>query len=132
MIIRSQEDKNKALNRISMLAMDKPWQVDIKPYKKNRSLAQNNLYRMWVEVIAEGLGYTHDEMHAILSNMFGEKETVEFNGDIVEVIKSTTKLTTKEFTDRLEKVDRWAAGEMGIVLPSPEDIYYTALGIERR
>lgn len=131
MIITDESDKDRAINHIKALNIDKPWQMELKPYRKNRSLAQNNLYRMWVEVIANELGYTHDEMHAILSNMFGEKETVEFNGDIVEVIKSTIKLTTKEFTDRLENIDRWAAGEMGIVLPSPDDLIWEALGMSR-
>lgn len=131
MIMRNESDKARAMRHINALNMDKPWQMECKLYKKNRSIAQNKLYRMWVEIIANELGYTHDEMHAILSSKFGEKETVEFNSKIVEVIKSTTKLTTKAFTVRLEKIDRWAASEMGIVLPSPSDLYFEAMGIKK-
>lgn len=40
--------------------------------------------------------------------------------------KSSTKdLTTQEFSDYLEKVNAFAAVELGIVLPQPEDVYWS-------
>lgn len=130
MIIHSQDDKNKALNRISMLVMDKPWQVEIKPYKKNRSLAQNKLYWKWITCIGDEIGYTSDELHAIMADKFLLDEIIEYGGKEIRKDKSTSRLTTKQFTEYLEKIDRFASAELGIVLPSPEDIYYEAMGIK--
>ena len=131
MIIRSQEDKNKALNRISMLAMDKPWQVEIKPYKKNRSVSQNKLYWKWITCIGNEIGYMPDELHAIMADKFLPDVFVEYGGKQIKQDKSTSRLNTKEFTEYLEKIDRFAAAELGIVLPSPDDLIYEALGYRR-
>lgn len=131
MIIRSQEDKNKALNRISMLAMDKPWQVEIKPYKKNRSLAQNKLYWKWMKIIGNQLGYESEEIHAIMADKFLTDRFVEYGGKQIKRDKSTSKLNTKEFTDYLQRIDRFVAQELGIVLPVPDDQYYEIFGIKK-
>ena len=45
------------------------------------------------------------------------------------MIKSTTKLTTKEFSDDLTQVDAFAVGE-GVILPN-DDLYYDSMGIKR-
>ena len=131
MIIRNESDKDKAIGHINALNMDKPWQMECKPYKKNRSLSQNKLYFMWMKVIGDSIGYTSEEMHAIMADKFLTTEFVEYGGNKIKRDKSTSRLNTKEFTEYLEKIDRWAAGEMGIVLPSPEDLIYEAMGIRR-
>jgi hypothetical protein len=132
MVIKTQDDKNKALNRISMLVLDKPWEVEIKPYKKNRSVLQNRLYRLRLAHLEkEGPGYTADEWHIIFANMFLDPAIVNFKGKVYEVRQSTTKLNTEEFTNYLNKIDRWCVVEFGIILPSPEDLYYEAMGIRK-
>jgi hypothetical protein len=131
MKIESSLDKERAINKIKSLNLDKPWSVDIKPYKKNRSLAQNKLYFMWMKIIGDEIGYTSEEIHAIMADRFLTTEFVEYGGNKIKRDKSTSKLNTKEFTEYLESIDRWAAGEMGIVLPSPEDLIFEAMGIRR-
>lgn len=131
MIIHNEADKDKAQRHIKALCMDKPWQMELKPYKKNRSLSQNKLYFMWMKVIGDEIGYTSEEMHAIMADKFLTTEFVEYAGNKIKRDKSTSRLNTKEFTEYLENIDRWSAGEMGIVLPSPSDLYYEAMGIKR-
>ena len=131
MIIKSQEDKNKALNRISMLAIDKPWQMELKPYKKNRSVAQNKLYWKWITCVGDEIGYESDELHAIMADKFLPNEIVEYGGKEIKKDKSTSRLNTKEFTIYLEQIDRWAVTEMGIVLPGPSDLIWEAMGVKR-
>jgi hypothetical protein len=131
MIIKTQDDKNKALNRISMLVLEKPWQIDIKPYKKNRTLAQNNLMWLWLTCIGNEIGYTENEMYDIMVDKFLPDETIEYGGKQIKKNKSTSRLKVKEFTVFLEHVDRWAVSEMGIILPCPEDIYFEAMGIKK-
>ena len=132
MIIRNESDKDRAMRYINTLNMDKPWRMECKPYKKNRSLSQNKLYFMWMKVIGDSIGYTSEEMHAIMADKFLTTEFVEYGGDKIKRDKSTSKLNTKEFTEYLEKIDRWAASEMGIVLPSPGELIWDAMGIKRR
>ena len=131
MIIRSQEDKNKVLNRISMLVIDKPWEVEIKPYKKNRSLRQNKLYFAWMKIIGDQLGYESEEIHAIMADKFLVDKFVEYAGKQIKRDKSTSKLNTKEFTDYLQRIDRFVASELGIILPVPDDQYYEIFGIKK-
>jgi hypothetical protein len=132
MIIKTQEDKNKALNRISMLVLEKPWQIDIKPYKKNRTLAQNNLMWLWFTVIGNDLGYTEKEMYYLMTDKFLlEIEYKGLDGEVKKRRQGTSDLKVKEFTVFLEHVDRWAVSEMGIVLPCPSDIYEEAMGLRR-
>jgi hypothetical protein len=131
MIIHNESDKDRAISHIKALNIDKPWLVDIKPYKKNRSLAQNKLYWKWITCIGDSIGYESDELHAIMADKFLHDEIVEYGGKQIKKDKSTSRLNTKEFTEYLEKIDRFAASELGIVLPSPEDLYYEAMGIKR-
>ncbi|MCK5602159.1 recombination protein NinB [Candidatus Pacearchaeota archaeon] len=131
MIIHNESDKNRAIKYIQALNIDKPWSVDIELYKKNRSLSQNKLYWKWITCIGDSIGYGRDELHAIMADKFLPNEIVEYGGKQIKKDKSTSRLNTKEFTEYLEKIDRFAAAELGIILPSPEDCYYEAMGIKR-
>ena len=132
MLIKTDADKIKAHEKIDGLSLDKPWQIEIKPYKKNRTIAQNKLYWQWATYIGNEIGYTKDEMHAILADMFIPDVFIEYAGKVIIQDKSTSRLNTKEFTEYLEKIDRWAVIELSIVLPSPEDLYYEAMGISKK
>ena len=131
MIIHNESDKGRVISHIKALNVDKPWSVDIKLYRKNRSVAQNKLYWKWITCIGDEIGYERDELHAIMADKFLPDEIVEYGGKQIKKDKSTSRLNTKEFTEYLEKIDRFAATELGIVLPSPDDLYYDALGIRR-
>ncbi len=131
MIITNESDKDKAQARIKALCIDKQWQMELKPYRKNRSRAQNKLYWKWITCIGDEIGYESDELHAIMADKFLPDEVVEYGGKQIKKDKSTSRLNTKEFTEYLEKIDRFAAAELGIVLPSPSDLYFEAMGIKR-
>ncbi len=131
MIIHNDSDKDMAISHIKALNIDKPWTVVIKPYKKNRSLSQNKLYWKWITCIGDEIGYERDELHAIMADKFLPDEIVEYGGKQIKKDKSTSRLNTKEFTEYLEKIDRWAVTEMGIILPSPDDLIFDALGYRR-
>lgn len=131
MIITNESDKDRAISHIKALNIDKPWSIDIKLYKKNRTAAQNRLMWKWLTCIGDDIGYTENEMYDIMVDKFLPDEFIEYAGKQVKKNKSTSRLNTKEFTVYLEKIDRFAAAELGIVLPSPEDCYYEAMGIKR-
>ena len=70
-----------------------------------RSSQQNNYYWNIVRIVADELGYTENEMHSTIKNHFN--------------IESTKTLSTKEFADFIEKLVRWSAIELNIVIPDP-------------
>lgn len=85
----------------------------------NRTQKQNALYwPVYVQTCADHFGYFPDEMHEELKLMFNAKDSKLIPG--ARVGGSTTKMTTKEFTEYLEKIQIWALTEHGIELPEME------------
>ncbi|MBT7339318.1 MAG: hypothetical protein HN802_06510 [Candidatus Jacksonbacteria bacterium] len=70
-----------------------------------RSSQQNAYYWIIVDVLAEELGYTSQEMHLTIKNHFN--------------IESTKELEKKEFGEFVERLIRWSAIELGVVIPDP-------------
>ena len=91
-------------------------EIRIRKYRKKRSLNQNSLYWMWLQIISENLGYDVEELHDSLKAMFLIDRSKK-----IPLVRSTTVLTTIEFGQYLDKVER-QAGELGISLPHPEEV----------
>jgi hypothetical protein len=93
-------------------------EVEVRKRRSKRSTEQNAYY--WGVIIpplAEHCGYTHDEMHEALKAKFLGQE--DLSRGLLR-IGSTRKLSTAEFTDYIERVTVWAAGELGVVILPPE------------
>lgn len=86
-----------------------------------RSLDQNALMWMWFTCIEGETGTDKQDIHDYCCRMFNAR-IVEINGEPQKVASGTSKLTTFAMTDFLNKVQAWAASELGITLPTPEDI----------
>lgn len=83
-----------------------------------RSTSQNRLY--WgvvVATIATETGHTPEEIHSVLKQMFLPRRFVVVGKSEHELHKTTTELTTEEFTLYLEQIRAWAGTELGIRLP---------------
>ena len=90
--------------------------------EKQRSLDQNAYY--WgvvVKILAWEIGYTKDEMHEALKVKFLTYENVKG----IPTVLSTANLNTKQFEVYLEMVRRWAAMDLGIVIPEPNQVDFT-------
>ncbi len=72
-----------------------------------RSAQQNNYYWNIVDLLSEELGYTQREMHQVIKDHFK--------------IQSTKTLTPKEFGMFIERLVRWCAIELSIVVPDPNN-----------
>lgn len=87
-----------------------------------RSLNQNAYW--WstpVKLLAEHCGYTDSQMHyALLGECFGY--TVGPTGKPVPVKPSSSDLTVEEFTHLIEWVLTWAPTELGVIIPSPNEV----------
>lgn len=100
---------------------DKPFQVVIKPFKKLRTEQQNALYWSWLRIISKETGDSTKGLHAHFGDEFLPKTVVMAMGKQKEVIKSTTELGVKEFTQYLQQIEA-AMAEFGIHLPHPGDM----------
>ena len=151
-VIRTAEDRNRAVEIVSRLNLDKPQEVEIREWKKNRSAAQNSLLWKWLTVIAAELGESKDEVHErykekllvpILRRddpdfaaMIGSVNAVHARGMKAEAgalkkeiirLTSTTDMNVHQFTEYLNDIEI-DARNLGIILPHPEDLYNDALG----
>lgn len=88
---------------------------------KTRSVAQNNAYfGIAVEKLARQSNVSKEVMHKALAGEFLGYDTVIMNGKEVKIAKSTTGLSTKEFSDYYARIQRYAA-ENGLDIPDPNE-----------
>ncbi len=96
--------------------------VVVRPHRNQRSLDQN---RWWfgiaVPLIAHELGYEkheHEDVHyALVAKCFGKKYDERIGEDVPKVRSS--HLTTVQFSELMEWAVRFAAKDLGIVVPLP-------------
>ena len=91
------------------------YSIEIKRIRKLRSLDQNALYWMWLEVVSRDTGYDKEELHTTFRSMFLTDRSKK-----LPLIRSTARLNKNQFSIYLGKVER-VASELGIALPQPED-----------
>jgi len=106
---------------IQSLPVDKAWRIEIDLLRKKRSLPQNSLMWDWYTAIGNEIGYTKDEMHDVLREKFLPWHEVEICGIKRKVLTSTSdpSFTTAMMAEYLDHIDRFAAQELGILLPHP-------------
>jgi phage pi2 protein 07 len=98
-------------------------EVEIVVQKKKyvRSVQQNRLWWLYMDILHKELGYSKEEMHNVAKFKFLKREKViEKTGEIVEYLESTTRLSRTQFAETIDKLIMWAA-EMNIVLPQPNE-----------
>ena len=88
---------------------------------KDRSLSQNSYY--WgvvIQYISDFTGYEPNELHDELKRKFNPQASRLTNGETYG--GSTTKLSTGEFKDYVERIVRWAAMELHVFIPDPNEV----------
>ena len=94
---------------------------------KPRTIPQNNLFHLWVSVVADELGYTDKEAckRDIKRTILGMKDDVNrLTGEVVKVDYKTSEMTEKELSSFMDKMKTWAATDLGIYLPYVGDPGY--------
>ena len=116
-ILRGQAQKDHALKSLMNIEFnpDKLMELTIKPFKKNRSVAQNALYWKWMMICADELGYTKEGMHQTFMRELLAPIIIDTpSGDVMEY--STRKLNVKEMSSYMEQVS-FTAVAYGVKLP---------------
>lgn len=93
-----------------------------------RSSPQNRYY--WGIVIKEigirlrelGHQWLEDEdVHTMMKLKFNHEDVVSEEGEVLELPKSTSSLTTVEFMEYIDRIRQWAAGFLSINIPDPNE-----------
>ena len=91
-----------------------------------RSNQQNRYYwSVIIKYIVEHTGQDADDVHEYLKGKFNAVEFEIPRKDTGEVVdqarigRTTTKMTTIEFMQYVEKIQRWASEFLGIAIPDP-------------
>lgn len=98
----------------------KPVVVKFSKQVDSRSQRQNRFY--WgvvLTAIADSTGYATEEVHELMKGKFLPRKFVKIGSLEKKVEKTTTDLTTAEFSKYLEQIAAFAAAELGITMPDP-------------
>ena len=121
--IQTEIDRIKILTVIQALKEGVHWIVEIKRYRKKRTISQNSLLHKWLACISDETGNILEDTKNAYKEKFLPSKTVEIFGDTIEIRTGTHELNTKQMTDFMNLIEADAAGE-GIVLPHPDDMHW--------
>lgn len=94
--------------------------IQISDSKPLRSVAQNALFWLWMEQIAQAVGSTREDMHDYYCKKFLQRQ-IKVDGHIETVTSGTRYLTQDDFSVLLNQIKADAVDEFGIMLPNPSD-----------
>ena len=69
-----------------------------------RTIEQNSLYWVWIDILASELGYQKNEMNQLIKYKFLKKDVVNEKGQKEVRLMSTTTLSKKEFSQLMENI----------------------------
>lgn len=122
MLIFDEESRKRARFVLDNIAVDKRWVMTIEREKSKRTLSQSALYFKWIGIIARETGNDPDAVHEAFKMMFLIPTEIKL-GEQVVLWRSTTKLDIGPMSDYMTRVYNYAASELGIFLPTPEDLH---------
>ena len=100
--------------------------VEVSVAKETTSRTEKQNKYLWgvvYTVISDYLGYTNDEVHELMKSILLKKH-MEAGNKRYTVIRSTTDLSTDEFSKYIEDVKRWASKEFGLYVPESNQVNY--------
>lgn len=122
--IKDTHTRKAVVSYIEQLPEGKAFEVTVTKKRERRTLDQNRLYWLWLAAIAEDCGHTVEELATYFKAQYlGHRHALVFRQPI-EMEVSTTTLTKEEMTSYLERIQAFAASELGLRLPNPDDLYF--------
>ena len=97
--------------------------ITIKKASQKRSIPQNDLMWMWLTCIERETGTPKDDVYMYYCKKFLIK-TITMGDKQERIYNTSSKLTSEEMTEFLNKIQADAASELGIRLPLPEDRFF--------
>ena len=118
-VLRSKFQQDRCVEYISTLDLEDPQllEVMVKPYKKNRSLEQNDMFHAWCGTIADKTGHSKGEVKDILlESVFGSEEYLNLQGEKRSRLRSSSDLSRGEMSELIERTTQLGI-ELGAEVP---------------
>ena len=118
-ILRSNFQLDRCIEYISILDLEDPQllEVIVRPYKKNRSLEQNDMFHAWCGTIADKPGHSKGEVKDILlESVFGSEEYLNLQGEKRSRLRSSSDLSRSEMSELIERTTQLGI-ELGAEVP---------------
>jgi hypothetical protein len=98
--------------------------VTIQRREQPRSVLQGRWYWSCIlPALASYTGYDVDELHEYCKQRFNPRQVVITNRRGRIIGQSTTLLSKLTFGEYCEKIRRWAAADLGVIIPDPDPNY---------
>jgi hypothetical protein len=92
--------------------------ITVDKIHRNRSENQNRYYHAVIcKMLADETGHTKDEIHEAMKVKF-----LSFEDNGIKYVRSTTDLDTKETEHYYEEIRRWAASDLNLFIPDPNQV----------
>lgn len=121
-LLNKEDQIRRIMLHLSLLDQDKAWMVKVDEYKATRTNQQNRyLFGVcYPELLKHLPGWEAEDVHEyFLGEHFGWETLSGLGRKKVRPLKRSSRLTTTEFADHVEFIQRKAA-EMGVIIPDPE------------
>lgn len=94
--------------------------IEVSMKRKQRTLNQNALFHLWIQVIADHAGYTslEDCKRDVKRALLGMREDMnKITRETQMVDYQTSSMTTSELSSLMDKMKVWAQTDLGCYLP---------------
>jgi hypothetical protein len=126
-VIGSEAAREEGIQILRDLDVKRAHKMDVKLYRDGRSNNQNNLFQVWMKLLAEATGNSRKYMATFFEEEFLESHFITIAGTSHEVHGEAKSLNTEEFSIFMDEVHAWVADNMPDVrLPLPDDNYHSS------
>ena len=134
-IIHNETDKLAFIAKMESATITKAVLIETSEYKKDRSLAQNRLFHMWMREVSDhyyetqGIKSPPSAWKVYFKQLFLGEDVHVINKKQVVEVRGTSSLNVSQFVEFLNSVDVYCAdpeNEINCVLTHP-DIYQEAM-----
>jgi len=87
----------------------------VRERKKDRTIAQNSFYWLYLTLIEKETGNDANDVHEVAKRMFLRPRFVMVMGKEVKLPNSTTNLSSQEFSEYLDKICAWCGVPIPII-----------------
>lgn len=122
-VIKNSTHRELLIEYLSCLP-DKVFDVSVKLHHEKRSDPQNKLYWVIVGLVAKETGNDKDTVHRFFAKEFIGYDIKTIGEERIAIVRSTSALSTEEFSEYLSKVMAFTAQELGIIIPDPNSPIY--------
>ena len=85
------------------------WQVQVKRYRRSRTMPQNSKFHAMCQELGTEIGYTAGEIKRLVKNELGAYELIAGPVGKIKRMQSSADWNTEQMAQAIELLQRWAA-----------------------